>query len=347
MGTVGPADTATVMLAVPENTPPPAGTLTAEAALTVIPVPTGVPGLQATHVARATVSPFPTSEVDDVQAGSPGSPLVAAARRAGLSLEMRLLGDEYLAGENGRAEITLRNDSSATLFAGNIQFTVQDEAGRFVDPWPLMPGPRAGWPGQERFEWYLRPLQPGQSITETVTFQIPSVEVSRGHTYTAHASAQLARADIQHPDRSDNVPADVQTKPVPLRVVAPVAQQHLKAEWQGNRQGYTLRVTDADGDPVGGPVWGAIDVRSDKGGMSGALQDSSEGMWSSGWAEFLTEGGAPLQVRAWVAARGYLPAIIEETVPGTNKQSPPPPIYTPVATVTAGQPALPAATVAP
>lgn len=181
---------------------------------------------------------------------------MALARRAGISLELRLAGDTYLAGENGRAQITLRNDSSATLFAGNILLRVQDEGGHPVEPWPLMPGPRAGWPGQDRFGWALRSLEPGESISRTLTFLLPNLQVARGHIYTAQVTAQLARADLQHPDRPDNVPADVQTAPVSLRIVEPTARQYLKAEWQADRKGYTLRVTDAAGQPVAGPVWG-------------------------------------------------------------------------------------------
>lgn len=323
---------------------PPAPTLTALAALTVIPVPTQIPGLQATHIARATSSPIPTSETGALQTGPP---LVASARRAGISLELRLAGDSYLAGENGRAQVTLRNDSSLPLFAGNIQLLVRDEADHAVDLWPLLPGPRAGWPGQNRFGGMLRPLEPGQSISQTLTFQVPAAGAARGHTYTAQAAAQLSRADIQHPDRSDNVPADVQTAPVTLRIVESAAQQRLKAELQANRQGYTLRVTNSEGQRVAGPVWGAIEVTSGRGSISGPLQDSLDGIWSSGWAEYLAEQGSPLDLRAWVAARGYVPATIRETVPGTGFGNGKPAPPTPNGPVPTSVPAGPTSTVLP
>ncbi len=329
-------DTSTAVPPAPTADLPPAPTLTAFAALTVIPVPTDIPGLQATHIARATASPFPTAEVEPVRTAQPSGAVVESAYRAGLSLELRLAGDSYLVGENGRAEITLRNDSSTLLFGGNIQLLVQDDAGRSVDPWLLMPGPRGGWPGQNRFAGMLRPLEPGQSISRTLTFQMPALDSARGHTYTARAAAQLSRADIQHPDRSDNVPANVQTALVQLRVVGSTTQQRLKAELQANRQGYTLRVTGEDGKPVAGPLWGALDVDSGRGSMSGPLQDSASGVWTSGWDEYLTQDGTPLQLRIWVAARGYLPATVEQTIPGTGAgadRQAPPPIYTPVPTV--------------
>lgn len=340
---IGGANPSTALPLIPTLTLPPASSLTAEAALTVIPVPTDIPGLQATQIARATLSPIPPAEVGAVQVGPP---LAATARRAGLSLELQLAGDTYLAGENGRALVTLRNDSSGLLFAGNIRLQVQDEAGQPIEPFPL-PVDRPEGP----FEGELLPLQPGETISRTLPFQMPSLDRAHGHTYTAQATGQLSRADIQHPDRSDNVPADLETAPVQLRVTEPTAQQHLKAELQATRQGYTLHVTGADGKPVEGPLWGAINVYSGKGGMSGALQGSSSGVWTSGWAEYLTEGGTPLQIKMWVAARGYLPAIVEETVPGSGDgtgtqapSSPPPlPVYTAVPTA-ATAPSWPAST---
>jgi hypothetical protein len=88
-------------------------------------------------------------------------------------------------------------------------------------------------------------------------------------------------------------------------------------------------VTGADGQPIvaagTGPLWGAIEISSGRGSMSGPLQDSADGTWSGSWDAQLVQDGTPLQVRAWVAARGYLAATIEEMVPGTGETSTPAP----------------------
>lgn len=342
--------TSTVAPPAPTAPLPPAATLTAMSALTVVPVPTEIPGLPATHVARATASPFPTSLPAVAQVGPPS---VATSSRDAISIELRMAGDTYMAGENGRAEITVLNASPETLFVGDVELAVTDEEGKVVDPWPVMPGPRGGWPGQDRFNSFMRPVEPGQSISKTITFQMPPLEQSRTHTYKAKAMARFSRGDIQHPDRSDNVAIPIETvMPWPLQVVQPIAEQRLNARWQANRQGYSLRVTDAKGQPVSGPVWGAIEVSSGRASMSGPLPESVEGTWSSGWDEFLSQDGTPLQVRAWVAARGYVPATIEETIPGTVKSSgattsPGLYTYTPVPTVEPDLPVPRAATIAP
>jgi WD40 repeat protein len=303
----------------PDVTPTPAiptdPTQAAIASMTVIPPPTAIPGLQATHVARATAFPFPTSDPSTVQADAYTS-AVAITRRGGVELELRLAGDTYLAGETGRAEVVVRNTTAQRVFAGNLQFSVQDEEGRAVDLWPMMPQMRAGWPGQNRpggALGMLPPVEPGATITSTFPFTLPPIEQSGQHRYTARASAQISRADIQHSDRGDGVPVEVQTEDIPLRITEPGPQQHLKAELQNNHPRYTLRVTSADGRPVTGPLWGAIEV---SGRMAGPLHDSPDGAWTFDWSGYFTQEGIHLQVRAWVAARGYLPAVITQTLSG-------------------------------
>jgi hypothetical protein len=253
-----------------------------------------------------------------------------------------MAGDTYLAGENGRARITLRNDSPQALFMGDLDLDIQDEQGRKVDPWPQMPGPRAGWPGQERFGWSLRLVEPGHSISETLTFQVPPLEQSRGRTYKAGATGHFSRGDIQHPDRSDNVAIPIEVRmPWPIRILEPRPEQHLVAHWHADRQGYTLRVTDPNDQAIAGSQWGALEVYSGRVSMSGPLQDSTSGVWTSGWAQDLTDDGTPLQVRAWVAARGYLPATLDEMVPGSGVMTTPTP-QSPYVPIPTAQPVIPA-----
>src|SRR6266542_2346347 len=61
---------------------------------------TQVAGEQATIIARATASPFPTAGPAAVQTGQPS---IASARRGGLSLQVRLAKNSYRSGEAGWA----------------------------------------------------------------------------------------------------------------------------------------------------------------------------------------------------------------------------------------------------
>ena len=121
---------------------------------------------QATSIARATISPFPTAGPVTLQIGRPA---IAATQRDGLSFEVRLPKDTYLAGEGGLADITLRNDSSETLVFQDARVVLLDEQGHEPDPWPwssmTFPGrfPRDG----------LGRLVPGGEVTRTLRFQVP------------------------------------------------------------------------------------------------------------------------------------------------------------------------------
>ena len=133
---------------------------------------------QATIVARATASPFPTAGPVTVRTGQPAS---ATTQRDGLSFQIRLPKDTYLAGQGGQAEAVLRNDGPETVFihGGLTLFglVLLDEQGHGPAPWPwssmlLRSGPL-----------YLQKLAPGQVISETLTFQVPPAEQAAGHTY--------------------------------------------------------------------------------------------------------------------------------------------------------------------
>lgn len=313
---VSPVETSVASIYAPVISPPdePASgpTLTAAASMTVIPVPTEIPGLQETMVARATISPFPTAEPPAVQAGSPA---LATGRQAGLVIELRLDGDSFVAGENVRAQLVARNDSDQTLFVGRVVLSVRDDSGREVSPWPVALGWREG-PPPGRSSSMHQELVPGRSISQVVTFQIPEWERSQGRHYVAYASTQFSRPNIQHPDRSDNVPVLIETGRILLQITQPRPEQYLKLEWQADLKGYTLRATDGAGRPISGPAWGAMEVTSERSTTAGPLADSPDGNWSASWEKYQVEGVRSLRVRAWVGARGYVAAAIAGEVDG-------------------------------
>ena len=92
---------------------------------------------QATIVARATASPFPTAGPPTIQTDQQVS---ATTQRDGLSFQVRLPKDTYLAGESGQAEITLRNDGPETVFVlggcKHFWLALLDEQGHEPLPWP-------------------------------------------------------------------------------------------------------------------------------------------------------------------------------------------------------------------
>ncbi|MGI8589101.1 MAG: hypothetical protein ACR2M0_15655 [Chloroflexia bacterium] len=300
--TGGPAALATEQAAV-----------TAMAAVgTVFPPATDIPGLPATEVARATASPFPTAGAPALRAGAPAG---STARRGDLFLELSLAGDSYLAGENGRAVVTLHNGTGERLFVVGMSIRAVDERGQPLGLAPALFKPLAGRDGPGPFEM-MRLLAPGASISQTLMFQLPPADQASGHHYTVQAAARFSRPDLQHPDWADAVPADIATAPVPLHVVLPRPDQYLHAQVTADRQGYRIALTGTDGRPptLQAPAWGEIEALFTNGSMVGPLPDSADGTWSGQWGD-LGKGGARIEVHAWVAARGYVPAIISTTVP--------------------------------
>ena len=328
--------------------PPPAGMPTAAPAVTPTPVtpapptptpippapPTGVPTLvpggtstpvtpaaayatqeaarQATVIARATASPFPTAGPATVRTGQPS---IATIQRDGLSFQVRLPKDTYLAGEGGQAEITLRNEGPKTVFVygdGENLFlpVLLDEQGHEPLPWPWWPMRLPGIPYEPRR------LDPGQVISDTLVFQVPPEEQAAGHTYVLWAETHFCRPAPDMPDGWDNLWLRLETGPIPLQVTPPDPSQQLVAELEADRDGWRLQVTDTTGRVPPGPLWGFLKVVSYDTASIRPLQDSADGTWSGVWDERMSLSDSQISMRAWVAAPGYVTVAITQTVPG-------------------------------
>src|SRR5207248_5787432 len=109
----------------------PASPYAIDATDTAAPPAPEIPGLEATLAARATASPYATAEPARIQMGAPSS---ASVRRGDLVLEARLARDNYLAGESGRVEITVRNDGKKPLMVDRPNLVLADEQGKPAPP---------------------------------------------------------------------------------------------------------------------------------------------------------------------------------------------------------------------
>ncbi|MFB0535430.1 MAG: hypothetical protein ACETWR_10650 [Anaerolineae bacterium] len=266
---------------------------------------------QATIVARATASPFPTAGPATVQTGQPAS---ATTQRDGLFFQAHLPKDTYLAGEGGQAEVMLRNDGPETVFiqGGLTLFglVLLDERGHGSAPWPWSPMslPVTSFPQK---------LAPGQAMTETLNLQVPPAEQATGHTYDLWAVTSFSRPDPDSPEGPDNLWLHLETGPIPLQVTPPGLAQRLIAQLQADRDGWRLQVTDATGQTPPGPLWGELEAASPNAAIGGLpLRDSADGTWSAAWDEHIGQGNGQIIVRAWVAAPGYVTAAVTQTVPG-------------------------------
>ena len=269
---------------------------------------------QATVVARATAFPFPTAGPATVQTGRPS---IATTQRDGLSFQIRLPKDTYLAGEGGRAEAVLRNDGPETVFVrgdGQNLFlpVLLDEQGHEPVPWPWSPMRLLGIPRLPSR------LDPGQVITDTLAFQVPPAEQAAGQAYVLWAETGFSRPAPDSPDWSDNLWMHLETGPIPLQVTPPDPSQQLVAELETDRDGWRLRVTDTAGRVPPGPLWGFHEVVSFNAVSIGPLQDSADGTWSGAWGERMSQSDSQISTRASVTAPGYVTAAITRTVPGTG-----------------------------
>ncbi len=267
---------------------------------------------EATMTARATASPFPTARVVTVKSGAPAS---ATAQRDGLSFAVELPKDSFLEGENGRAQITLRNEGPETLMIygdghNPAQVILLDQRGHDPTPYPwfsiLFPV-SAGPP-------YMRKLAPGQVLTATMSFQLPPSEQAANHNYVLWAWTRFSRLTPDNPDEPDRIGLRLETGPIPLHLAAPDASQQLIAQLQVDRKGWQLSVRDARGQVPKHPLWGGLLAGTSNILQGKVLEDNAQGEWSGGWDLRMDE--ARIVVHAWIAAPGYAIAAITQTVPG-------------------------------
>jgi hypothetical protein len=157
---------------------------------------------------------------------------------------------------------------------------------------------------------------------------------------------------------------DLQGGPLPILVTEPEPRQNLRADLQLNRQGWTLRVTDGEGRAPTGPFWGGWEARYNMGASSSALPEPSQTggteavNWSVPWHEGsagIIKGGSEVTMQLWVAARGYVPAVVTGTLPsalptgvsGAGDTPTPKRSIPPVPTVPTGSSNAPTPTMAP
>ena len=269
---------------------------------------------QATVITRATASPFPTAGPATVWTGQPS---IATTQRDGLSFQLRLPKDTYLAGEGGQAEAILRNEGPETVFVrgdGENLFlpVLLDEQGHEPVPWPWSPMVLPGIPYEPRR------LEPGQVITDTLNFQVPPAEQAVGHTYVLWAETHFCRPAPDSLHGGDNLWLHLETGPISLQVTPPDSSQQLVAELEVDRDGWLLWVTDTAGRVPPGPLWGFHEIVSFDTAATGPLRDSAGGMWSGAWGERVSQSDSQISMRAWVAAPGYVTAAITQTVPSTG-----------------------------
>lgn len=301
---------------VPATTGVPSAAVAVAEAGTVFPPQTEIPGLQGTIVALATSSPYPTAEPPLVQ-GAPQP--VSVVRRGGLTVQLQLEGSNYLAGENGRATVVMTNTSRDQLYVQGAVVQLLDETDQAALPWPTVPGTTGGWDvGSRPPDFAERMLREGQSITSTLTFQVPAWNTTAGHQhrYRVVASTTLCRTNPQHPDQPDNVWIPLDLAALPIQVGQAPGLKILKLNLEADRAGYRLEATDGEGHKLDSPTWGGMQAVFGNGSTGGLLHDSAIGAWSVQWPPDLMPNNRPVMVRAWVGARGYVAAVATVTLPG-------------------------------
>jgi hypothetical protein len=128
----------------------------------------------------------------------------------------------------------------------------------------------------------------------------------------------FCRTDPTHPGGPDNLWLRLESGPIPLHVLQPAASQFLQADWQPDRTGWQLKVTDANGQSLSGQAWGEIGAQTNNTGTAGPLGSSQNGVWSGTWREEMMPAGAQAVTGGWVAAPGYVTAVFTQTLPGAG-----------------------------
>lgn len=302
----------TAASATPAPTRPPAATPTAapeEAAATQY------VGEQATIVARATQAPFPSAEPVALQAGEPSS---ATVHRGGLTLEVRLPKQAYLAGEAGMADLSVRNDGPETVFVTGdrsaFSTALLDAQGQEAPAWPWAPlsFPRPA---------YMQTLAPGAVITGTAVFHIPALVSGLVPSYALWVETRFSRPSPANAEGPDNVWLHLEAGPLALNVLEPTAEQRLQARLDVDPSGWKLAVTDAAGQAPPGPLQGTFEAATSNSLYGEPLPDNLDGAWAGTWEQEGLAGPAQIMARAWVSAPGYVTAVVSQTVPGTGDAS--------------------------
>lgn len=312
--------TPTVRIEPPQPTAPPAPVPTeAPAATASLAEPEGFYATQQASreteiAAHATSSPFPSAPPVRLQ---PGRPASALSQRGGLSLQVKLPKDEFVSGEGGLAEVTLRNDSPEALFIDGdgrnlAGITLLDEQGLPPDPWPyswfwMMSGPP-----------YLIKLEPGQQLDATLQFQIPPGDQNPPTAYSLWAETRFSRVDPLQPGGPDNLWLRLESGPIALKIAPPGESNRLKVNFNTDQAGWQLKVSTPSGGTPPGPVWGEIGATSSGAITAGPLHLDSDGTAAQAWSAGMFTGNTKLLARGWVAAPGYVTAPFSLTVPGLD-----------------------------
>lgn len=223
---------------------------------------------QATIVARATASPFPTAlPVTEVQ----GQAARALGQRDGLSLAVHLPKITYLAGEGGLAKVEIRNEGPETVFInGNghdlASLALVDEQSQQPPAWPFSFARYSSGPP------YLGKLGPGDVLTKTLQFQIPPLEQNPPALYNLWAETRFSRLAPGNPDGPDNIWLRLEAGPVQLSIDPPDPSNDLDVNWQADRSGWRLSIKNADGQFPPGPFWGEIGAASPNSLCAGPLR---------------------------------------------------------------------------
>jgi hypothetical protein len=247
----------------------------------------------------------------------PGSAASAIGRRGGVSLQVTLAKDEFVAGEGGLAQITVRNDSAEALyFYGDghslASLTLLDEQGA---------RPRSSWP----YSWswpmpggppYFPKLEPGGQLTAELQFAIPPSDQDPAPTYFLWTETRISRADPIQPQGPDNLWLRLESGPLALKISPPQASNRLKVEFAAGPSGWWLQLSAPAGGPPPGPLWGEVGASSSNAFTYSPLRVAPDGTASGTWSEGLFRGGQQLEAGGWVAAQGYVISTFTQIVPG-------------------------------
>jgi hypothetical protein len=269
---------------------------------------------QATIVARATAFPFPTALPGIVVQGQPAR---ALGRRDGLSLEVRLSKDAYLAGEGGLAEVEIRNEGPETVFIeGNghelASLALIDEQSQQPEAWPFSFARYSSGPP------YLGKLEPGDVLTKTLQFQIPPFEQNPPTLYNLWAETHFSRPAPDNPQGPDNLWLRLEAGPVQLSINPPDPSNYLDVDWQADRSGWRLSVKNAKGQVPPGPFWGEIGAASPNSLCAGPLRGAQPeaGEWAGSWEDYSFEQSSQVFAGGWIAVGGYVTSVFSQTLPG-------------------------------